>query len=184
MLLEVYKSLGSNFEPTINVGGVKHAHSSKADHEIPASPSDKKELKRKVNNSRSDLSFSLKSYSYNKSLKFTEEMSCEVEVAAVSPAMPPPTTTCDETAVAEGSPTEPTPTSTYGWLCTLPMATSAGNAVSNLYDASKNYNCVTQYAMGTVEGSVMKAASVVSPVVHKLDGPSKLYCCLLINIMY
>lgn len=97
-------------------------------------------------------------------------MSCEVEVAA-SPALPVPAVEADETASGESA--SPTSASTYEWLCSLPMATSAGNAVSNFYEASKNYNAVTQYALGTVEGSVKKAASVVSPVVHKLDGPSK-----------
>lgn len=77
-------------------------------------------------------------------------MSCDSEVAVVSPA---------------------SPATTYEWLCTIPMATSAGSAVSSLYETSKNYNSVTQYALGTVETSVKKAASTVAPVVHKLDGP-------------
>lgn len=97
-------------------------------------------------------------------------MSCEVEVT-VSPALPVPPVEVDETVSGESD--APTSASTYEWLCSLPMATSAGNAVSNFYEASKNYNAVTQYALETVEGSVKKAASVVSPVVHKLDRPSK-----------
>lgn len=66
-------------------------------------------------------------------------------------------------------------TTTYGWLSSLPLAASAGAAVYNVYEGSKNYNCVTQYALGTVESSVKMAASAVAPVVQKLDKPSKLF---------
>ena len=65
------------------------------------------------------------------------------------------------------------PASTYEWLCTIPVAASAGSAVYNLYNSSKNYNSVSQYAIGTVENSVVKAASIVAPVVQKLNRPSK-----------
>ena len=62
---------------------------------------------------------------------------------------------------------------TYGWLSNLPLAASAGNAVYNIYEGSKRYNCVTRYAFGGVESSVKMAASAVAPVVKKLDKPSK-----------
>lgn len=87
-------------------------------------------------------------------------MSCESEVVVVKPA---------------------SPATTYEWLCTLPMATSAGSAVSSFYEGSKNYNCVTQYALGTVESSVKKAASTVAPVVQKLDRPSKISLLCLVG---
>ena len=64
-------------------------------------------------------------------------------------------------------------TTTYEWLSSLPLATSASTAVYNMYEGSKNYNCVTQYAVGRMESSVKMAASVVAPVVKKLDKPSK-----------
>lgn len=64
-------------------------------------------------------------------------------------------------------------TTTYGWLSSLPLAASAGTAVYNMYEGSKSYNCVTQYALGTVESSVKMAVSAVAPVVKKLDKPSK-----------
>ena len=100
-------------------------------------------------------------------------MSCEVEVPTVSTAVPP---SVPESETAEDVCTEttvPVPSPTYEWFCGLPIAASAGSAFSNFYEASKNYNTVTQYTLGTVEGSVKKAASVVAPVIHKLDGPSK-----------
>ncbi len=62
---------------------------------------------------------------------------------------------------------------TYEWLSSLPLAAKAGNTVYNIYEGSKNYNCVTQYALGTVESSVKMAASAVSPVVKRMDKPSK-----------
>lgn len=73
--------------------------------------------------------------------------------------------------VAEANPASPA--TTYEWLSTLPMAASAGSAVSYWYEGSKNYNCVTQYALGTVESSMKMAASTVAPVVLKLNVPSK-----------
>lgn len=72
----------------------------------------------------------------------------------------------------EETPPQQSPT-VYGWLSSNPLAASAGNAVYNVYEGSKNYNCVTQYALGTVESSVKMAASAVAPVVKKLDKPSE-----------
>ncbi len=63
-------------------------------------------------------------------------------------------------------------TSVCEWLSSLPLAASAGNAVSNVYEGSKNYNCVTHYALGTVESSIKLAASAMAPVVKSLDKPS------------
>lgn len=60
---------------------------------------------------------------------------------------------------------------TYGWLSSLPLAATAGNAVYSIYEGSKRYNCVTQYAIQSVESSVKLAASAVSPVVKRLDKP-------------
>ena len=70
------------------------------------------------------------------------------------------------------------PATTVGeWLSSIPLAASAGSAVSNIYEGSKNYNCVTQYALGTVESSIKLAASAISPVVKSLDKPSKYGIC-------
>ena len=74
------------------------------------------------------------------------------------------------------------PAGTLGeWLSNLPLAASAGSVVSNLYEGSKNYNCITQYALGTVESSVKLAASAISPVVKTLDKPSKLVISLYLG---
>ncbi len=67
------------------------------------------------------------------------------------------------------------PATTYEWLSNVPLAASAGTAVYNFYAGSKNCSRVTQYALETVETSVSMVVSVASPVVKKLDGPSK-YC--------
>lgn len=67
----------------------------------------------------------------------------------------------------------PRPETTYGWLSSLPLAASAGAAVCNIYAGSKNYNSVTQYALGTMESSAKRAASAVAPIVKRLDAPSK-----------
>lgn len=72
---------------------------------------------------------------------------------------------------------QPEPT-TYGWLSNLPLAASAGSVVYKAYEGSKNYNCFTQYALGTVESSVKMAASAVAPVVKRLDKPSKISCAI------
>lgn len=69
--------------------------------------------------------------------------------------------------------TQPQSTTVYGWLSSNPLAATAGNAVYNVYEGSKNYNSVTNYALGTVESSVKMAACAVAPVVKKLDKPSK-----------
>lgn len=73
------------------------------------------------------------------------------------------------------------PATTVGeWLSSLPLAASAGSAVSSFYEGSKNYNCVTQYALGTVESSVKVAASAIAPVVKSLDKPSKYSVSILL----
>ena len=66
------------------------------------------------------------------------------------------------------------PSTTYEWLSGIPFAATAGTAVYNMYEGSKNYNSVTQYTLGTVESSVKMAASAIAPVVKTLDKPSKL----------
>ena len=63
---------------------------------------------------------------------------------------------------------------TYEWLCTLPVAVSTGQTVCSFYEGSRSYNCVTQYALESVETSVKKAASIAAPVVQKFNGPSKI----------
>ena len=75
------------------------------------------------------------------------------------------------TAIALAKPTPPS--STYEWLRTIPMAASAGGVMFCLYEGSKNYNSVTQYALETVESSVKKAACTVAPMVQKLNKPSR-----------
>ena len=75
---------------------------------------------------------------------------------------------------------------TYGWLSSLPLAATAGNAVYSIYEGSKRYNCVTQYAIQSVESSVKLAASAVSPVVKRLDKPRKPshLCWIVFSIIY
>ena len=74
------------------------------------------------------------------------------------------------------------PGTTYEWFSSLPLAASAGTAVYNMYEGSKNYSSVTQYALGTMESSVKMAASAVAPVVKKLDKPSELTTVFLAKI--
>ena len=83
-------------------------------------------------------------------------MASEVEVAKTPP---------ESTAVAA--------TSTYDWLSSLPMASSAGSTVYSWYENSKNCCRVSKYALGTMESSVKYAAETAAPLVKKLDGPSK-----------
>lgn len=65
----------------------------------------------------------------------------------------------------------------YSWLTSNPIATSTGTAISSLYSASKNYNKVTQTAIGSLETAVTYAAGTAGPVVGavtgKLEKPSK-----------
>lgn len=83
-------------------------------------------------------------------------MTSEVEVSKTPP---------ESVAVAASS--------TYDWLSSLPMASSAGSTVYSWYENSKNCCRVSQYALGTVESSVKYAAETAAPLVKRLDGPSK-----------
>ena len=68
--------------------------------------------------------------------------------------------------------------STYQWFVTNPLASSCGSAVSSFYCASRDYNRLTQYTIGSVESVVTYTAGTAKPVVNKvvekLDSPSKL----------
>ena len=83
-------------------------------------------------------------------------MTSEVEVAKTPP---------ESSAVAS--------TSTYDWLSSLPMASSAGSTVYSWYENSKNCCRVSKYALGTVECTVKYAAETAAPLVKKLDRPSE-----------
>ena len=71
----------------------------------------------------------------------------------------------------------PTTATTYEWLCTNPLASSCGSALSNIYCASRDYNGVTKCTIGGVEFIVSYAAGTAKPVyekvVEKLDTPRK-----------
>ena len=64
-------------------------------------------------------------------------------------------------------------TSTYDWVASLPLASSAGGTVCSFYESSKNCCRLSAYALGTVESSVKYAAGAAAPVVKRLDGPSE-----------
>ena len=90
-----------------------------------------------------------------------------VEVQAPPP--PPPDT--------EGESQEPTsttgegaPASTYEWLASVPVLSSAGSTVYGWYEGSKNYTRASKYALDTVESSVKYVADTAASVVKK---PSK-----------
>jgi len=69
------------------------------------------------------------------------------------------------------SPTQPA--STYDWLASLPLASSAGSAVYSWYEGSKKCCRLSEFAIGTVESSVKYAAGTAAPIVKKLDRPSE-----------
>lgn len=79
--------------------------------------------------------------------------------------------TAGEVQVAEAP--EIKPTSTYRWLSSLPIASSAGSTVYSLYETSKNCCHLSHFALGTVECSVKYAAGAAAPFVKRLDGPSE-----------
>lgn len=69
--------------------------------------------------------------------------------------------------------------STYDWLCGNPLALSFGSTISSIYGASKSYNGVTSWTLGSVESAVGYASSKAQPLIDgvsgKLEGPSKIY---------
>ena len=68
--------------------------------------------------------------------------------------------------------------STYDWLCANPLASSVGSTLSSIYGASKNYNGVTSWTLGSVESAVGYASSKAQPLIDgvsgKLEGPSEI----------
>ena len=82
-------------------------------------------------------------------------------VEAESPPPPPD---------SESSSSEGGPSSTYEWLSSVPLVSSAGSTVYGWYEGSKNYTRVSKYALETVESSVKYVADTAAPVVMK---PSK-----------
>ncbi|XP_003384104.1 PREDICTED: uncharacterized protein LOC100632108 [Amphimedon queenslandica] len=65
--------------------------------------------------------------------------------------------------------------STYDWLCANPLASSFGTTLCSIYGASKSYNGVTSWTLGSVESAVGYASSKAQPLLDgvsgKLEGP-------------
>ena len=105
-----------------------------------------------------------------------------VEVAPLLPPPPPPPDAVSP-LLSEGETAYPSgdggPSSTYQWLSSVPLVSSAGSTVYGWYEGSKNCTRVSKYALETVESSVKYVADTAAPVVKK---PSKLQgrltCCV------
>ena len=98
-----------------------------------------------------------------------------VEVAPLLPPPPPPPSDAVSPLLLEGEAACPDgdggPSSTYQWLSSVPLVSSAGSTVYGWYEGSKNCTRVSKYALETVESSVKYVADTAAPVVKK---PSKL----------
>ena len=88
-------------------------------------------------------------------------------VEVQSPAPPPAAEGDSATTSASG---EGGPASTYEWLASVPLLSSAGNTVYSWYEGSKNYTRASKYALDSVESSVKYVADTAAPVVKR---PSK-----------
>lgn len=62
------------------------------------------------------------------------------------------------------------PSSTYEWLASVPVLSSAGNIVYSWYEGSKNYTRASKYALDSMESSVKYVADTAATVVKR---PSK-----------
>jgi hypothetical protein len=103
-------------------------------------------------------------------------------VEVQSPPPPPP----DDTEGEGQAPTSSTgeegaPASTYEWLASVPVLSSAGSTVYGWYEGSKNYTRASKYALDSVESSVKYVADTAASVVK---GPSKLPSCYCVHDMY
>ena len=88
-----------------------------------------------------------------------------------SPPPPPPDNEGDTgTTPSEDSPSENGPSTTYEWLASVPVISSAGSTVYGWYEGSKNYTRASKYALDSVESSVKYVADTATSVVK---GPRK-----------
>ena len=112
-------------------------------------------------------------------------------VEVQSPPPPPPDTEGESQAPTsstgeEGESQAPTsstgeegaPASTYEWLASVPVLSSAGSTVYGWYEGSKNYTRASKYALDSVESSVKYVADTAASVVK---GPSKLPSCYCVH---
>ena len=100
-------------------------------------------------------------------------------VEVQSPPLPPD----GEGDSTKGGPTtcEPGPSSTYEWLASVPVLSSAGSTVYGWYEGSKNYTRASKYALDSVESSVKYVAGTAATVVKR---PSKCikYACVSFSL--
>lgn len=89
-------------------------------------------------------------------------------VEAQSPPPPPPED--NEGDATTTTPSESGPSTTYEWLASVPVISSAGSTVYGWYEGSKNYTRASKYALDSVESSVKYAADTATSVVK---GPRK-----------
>ena len=61
------------------------------------------------------------------------------------------------------------PQSTRDWFWTIPLATSAYNTVTSVYEGARDKNALTRFTIGTVESSVKLAGRCASPIVQTLE---------------
>ena len=95
-----------------------------------------------------------------------------VEVQSPPPPSPDTTAEGESQEAATSSPVEGegAPASTYEWLASVPVLSSAGSTVYGWYEGSKNYTRASKYALDSVETSVKYVAGTAASVVK---GPSK-----------
>ena len=95
-----------------------------------------------------------------------------VEVQSQSPP-PPDTGDAPDTSGEEGprgapdTSGEEVPASTYEWLASVPVLSSAGNTVYGWYEGSKNYTRASKYALDSVESSVKYVSDTAAGVVGR-----------------
>ena len=74
----------------------------------------------------------------------------------------PPGDTSSPVPAGEGG-----PSSTYEWLASVPVLSSAGSTVYNWYEGSKNYTRASKYALDSVESSVKYVADTAASVAKR-----------------
>jgi hypothetical protein len=65
--------------------------------------------------------------------------------------------------------------STYQWLCANPLASSCGSTVASFYNASRDYNSLTVWSFGLVEGVAGYAANKVAPLSNVISDSQREY---------
>ena len=101
-------------------------------------------------------------------------------MTSVEVETPPPPSPDREGSSPPPSSGEGAPSSTYEWLASVPVLSSAGSAVYGWYEGSKNYTRASKYALDSVESSVKYVADSAASVVGR---PSKSLYKLSIGII-